>query len=71
MNNDTTAISSEIRYRVVVGSRGIVIDGYSSSEAKVQCRIFVARSKAATSRFAAYSVLLFKDAEVLREYHPS
>ena len=71
MNNEANAISSEIRYRVVVGGMGIVFDGYSNSEAHAQFRIFVARSKAAASRLVAGSVLLFEDAEILREFHPA
>ena len=39
---------------------GMVFDGYSSWEAHVQFRIFVARSEAAASRLAAGSVLLFE-----------
>jgi hypothetical protein len=62
---------SAIRYRVVVGRAGIVFDGYSSSEAQVQFRIFVDRSKTAKSRLEAGSVLLFRDAEIMREYHSS
>jgi hypothetical protein len=58
------------KYRVTVHGTGIVYDGYSEVEAYVQFRIFVARSQATSPLSAATSVLLFKDAEILREYHP-
>jgi hypothetical protein len=69
MSNDATAPPPAIRYRVVFGGVGIVFDGYSTLEAHVQFRIFVARSKAAISRLAAGSVLLFADSEIIREFH--
>jgi hypothetical protein len=63
-------MSSAIRYRVVVGGLGIVFDGYSSLDADVQFSVFVTRPETAKSRLAAGSVLLFKDAEIVREFHP-
>jgi hypothetical protein len=68
--NKATATPSAIRYRVVVGGLGIVFDGYSSSEAHAQFRIFVGLSKASASRLTAGSVSLFPDSEVIREFHP-
>jgi len=70
MSNEATATSFAIRYRVVVGGLGIVFDGYSCLNANLQFSVFVARSEAAKSRLAAGSVLLFKDAEIVREFHP-
>jgi hypothetical protein len=70
MGNKTTPTPSAIRYRIVVGGLGIVFDGYSRLEANLQFSVFVARSEAAKSRLAAGSVLLFKDAEIVREFHP-
>jgi hypothetical protein len=70
MSNEVTAMSSEIRYRVVIGGMGIVFDGYSMSEAHVQFRIFVVRSKTAASRLPAGSVLLFKNHKIILEYRP-
>jgi hypothetical protein len=54
----------------VVVLMGIVFDGYSLLEAHVQFRIFVARSKVATSRLVAGSVILFEDYQIIREFHP-
>ena len=64
--------SFETRYRVAVDGLGVVFDGYSRSEARRQFRIFVSRSKTNGSRLEACSAIsLFKDAELMRQFHPA
>ena len=58
------------QYRVVVGTIGIVYDGDSVLEAKRQFRLFVRKSKTAGSSSARESVTLFKNYEIINEYHP-
>ena len=58
------------QYRVVVGRIGIVYDGDSVLEAKRQFRLFMRKSKAAGSSSAGESVTLFKNYEIINEYHP-
>ena len=67
-NEEKAESSSESKYRVVAGAQGIFYEGYSEIDAHVQFRIFVARSKATLG--GGDSVLLFKNAEIIREYHP-
>jgi len=58
------------QYRVVVGRIGIVYDGDSVLEAKRQYRLFMLKSKTAGSSSAGESVTLFKNYEIINEYHP-
>ncbi len=58
------------QYRVVVGKIGIVYDGDSVLEAKRQYRLFMLKSKTAGSGSAGESVTLFKNYEIINEYHP-
>jgi hypothetical protein len=72
MCDEVPATSFETRYRVEVGGVGVVFDGYSCSEARRQFRIFVTRSKTNGSRLEACSAIsLFKDAELMRQFHPA
>jgi hypothetical protein len=57
------------QYRVVVGGTGIVYDGDSVSEAKRQFKLFMRKSKSA-GRSAGESVTLFKNYEIINQYHP-
>jgi hypothetical protein len=63
-------ISSVIKYRLVVGGVGIVYDGESKSEARLQFSRFVIQSKNPRSKSARRSVTLFKNYEIIKEYHP-
>ena len=58
------------QYRVVVGRIGIVYDGDSVLEAKRQYRLFMLKSKTAGSSSPGESVTLFKNYEIINEYHP-
>ena len=58
------------KYRVVVGGIGIVYEGDSVSEAKRQFKLFTRKSKTAESSSAGESVTLFKNYEIINEYHP-
>ena len=57
-------------YRPVVGVLGIIFDEDSEAEAKRQFDVFVQKSKNARSADAGTSVTLFKNPEIIREYHP-
>ena len=57
-------------YRLVVGVLGIIFDEDSEAEAKRQFDLFVKRSKNARSAEAGTSVTLFKNHEIIAEYHP-
>ncbi len=57
-------------YRLVVGVLGIIFDEDSASEAKSNFDLFVKKSKTARSASAATSVTLFKNREIIAEYHP-
>jgi hypothetical protein len=58
------------KYRLVAGVLGIVFDEDSEDEAKRQFDLLVKRSKTARSASARMSVTLFKDGEIIAEYHP-
>ena len=58
------------QYRVVVEKVGIVFDSDSVSQAKRQFDQFVIESKSSRSGASEKSTALFKDDEVIREYHP-
>jgi len=58
------------QYRVVVQKVGIVFDSDSVSQAKRQFDQFVIESKSSRSGASEKSIALFKDDEVIREYHP-
>ena len=57
-------------YRLVVGVFGIIFDEDSEAEAKRQFDLFVQKSKNARSAKAGKSVTLFKNHEIIRQYHP-
>ena len=57
-------------YRVVVWGTGVVYDG-TKPEALRQFNLFVVQSKNAESESERRSITLFKNFEVIREYHPS
>ena len=59
-----------IQYRLVAGVLGIIFDEDSEEEAKRQFDLLVKQSKAARSASAATSVTLFKNGEIIAEYHP-
>ena len=58
------------QYRVVVEVVGIAYDGGSRSEAMRKFDLFVVQSKSAKSQSDRRSVTLFKNYEIVREYHP-
>ena len=58
------------QYRVVVEKVGIVFDSDSVSQAKRQFDQFVIESKSSRSGASEKPIALFKDDEVIREYHP-
>ena len=58
------------RYRVVVEKVGIVFDSHSVSQAQRQFDQFVIEYKSSRSGASEKSIALFKDDEVIREYHP-
>ena len=60
-----------IEYRLVAGVLGIIFDEDSESEAKRQFDLFVKQSKTAPSAANATSVTLFKNREIIAEYHPA
>ena len=49
---------------------GIVYDGESVLEARRQFRLFVIQSKAPRSGSSGESVILFRNFDVIRKYHP-
>ena len=57
-------------YRLVVGVLGIIFDEDSETEAKQRFDLFVKKSKTARSTSAGTSVTLFKNREIIAEYHP-
>ena len=57
-------------YRVVVWGAGVVYDG-TKPEALRQFNLFVVQSKNAKSESERRSITLFKNFEMIREYHPS
>ena len=57
-------------YRLVVGVLGIVFDEDSEAEANRQFDLFVKKSKNARCAEAGTSVMLFKNHEIIQEYHP-
>jgi hypothetical protein len=58
------------QYRLVVGRVGIVYDEKSKSEARRRFRLFVIQSQTTGSRYSGEPVTLFKNYEMLMEYHP-
>jgi hypothetical protein len=58
------------QYRVVVAVVGIVYDGDSRSEANRQFNLFADLSGKAKTQPDRKSVTLFKNYEIVREYHP-
>jgi len=58
-------------YRLVAGAVGIIFDEDSDAEAKRQFDLFVIQSKTARSASVGTSVTLFKDREIIAEYHPA
>ena len=58
-------------YRLVAGVLGIIFDDDSEEEAKRQFDLFVKQSKTARSASDATSVTLFKNSEIIAEYHPA
>jgi len=60
-----------IEYRLVAGVLGIIFDEDSEAEAKRQFDLFVIQSKTARSASVGTSVTLFKDREIIAEYHPA
>ena len=57
-------------YRLVAGVLGIIFDEDSEAEAKRQFDLLVEQSKAARSASFGTSVTLFKNHEIIAEYHP-
>jgi hypothetical protein len=57
-------------YRLVVGVLGIIFDEDSETEAKQRFDLFVKQSKTARSASTGTSVTLFKNREIIAEYHP-
>ena len=57
-------------YRLVVGVLGIIFDEDSEAEAKRQYDLFVKQSKTARSASVGTSVTLFRNGEIIAEYHP-
>ena len=55
---------------MVIGVLGIVFDAASEFEAKRQFDQFVIQSQTAGSRFFGEPVTLFKNQEIIAEYHP-
>ena len=60
--------SISIKYRVVVGGRGVVYDGEDQSEANRICATFIVRSKAVEAASDAPTVTLFKDYQIIRQW---
>jgi hypothetical protein len=58
-------------YRLVAGVLGIIFDEDSDAEAKRQFDLLVRQSKTARSASARMSVTLFKNGEIIAEYHPA
>ena len=59
-----------IEYRLVAGVLGVIFDDDSEAEAKCQFDLFVIKSKTALSALAGTSVTLFKNHEIIAEFHP-
>jgi len=59
-----------IRYRVVVGGRGVVFDGCSISGANRQFKLIMARFYTEGSMYFGKPITLLKDGEMIREYYP-
>ena len=70
LGEEETAFTPMTEYRLVIGVLGIVFDEYSEAEAKRQFDLFVQKSKNTRSAEAGTSVTLFKNHEIIREYHP-
>jgi hypothetical protein len=64
---DSTPVTE---YRLVVGVLGIVFDEDSEAEAKRQFDLFVSQSKTTRSASTGTSVTLFRNQEIIAEYHP-
>ena len=64
------AASPMTEYRLVAGVLGIIFDEHSEAEAKRQFDLFVKQSKNARSASDVRSVTLFKNREIIAEYHP-
>ena len=62
-------ISSVVKYRLIVGGIGIAYKGESESEARRWFRRFVVQSQTEGSSSARESVTLFRNYDVIREYH--
>jgi hypothetical protein len=58
-------------YRLVVGVLGIIFHEESEAEAKRQFDLFVEKSKNARCAEAGTSVTLFRNYEIIQEYHPA
>ena len=62
-------ISSVVKYRLIVGGIGIAYEGESESEARRWFRRFVVQSQTEGSSSARESVTLFRNYDVIRDYH--
>jgi hypothetical protein len=58
-------------YRLIAGVLGFIFDEDSEVEAKCQFDLFVKQSKTARSGAVGTSVTLFKNREIIAEYHPA
>jgi arsenate reductase (thioredoxin) len=65
-----TRRNSMTEYRLVVGVLGIIFDEDSEEEVKRQFNLFVKQSKTARSASVGTSVTLFRNGEIIAEYHP-
>jgi hypothetical protein len=62
-------ISSVVKYRLIVGGIGIAYEGESESEARRWFRRFVVQSQTEGSSSARESVTLFRNYDLIRDYH--
>jgi hypothetical protein len=58
-------------YRLVAGTLGFIFDEDSEVEATCQFDLFVKQSKTARSASVGTSVTLFKNREIIAQYHPA
>jgi hypothetical protein len=68
---EETVIVPMTEYRLVVGVHGIIFDEDAEAEAKHQFDLFVKKSKNPQSAEAGSSVTLFRNHEIIQEYHPA
>jgi hypothetical protein len=68
---DEEAAYTMTEYRLVAGVLGIIFDEDSEAEAKRQFDLFVKQSKTARSASSGTPVTLFKNHEIIAEYHPA